>query len=721
MAALLGLLACLLCFVPPGNVSAPGERALASREVMPGAERFPELDLSESPALRVFREGGISALDLLRIGQAESVQSGTEGSIGEADSVGVQASEESARENTEADASNEGRGGESADFDPAELAYLEARAALARGETRLALQLLRAMDEEHPLRLAAASTLERLQRRPDPSAGSEVRANASMPGPSERRLMRAQQLYRSRRYEDARRQARALAARAKAGALYEQARMLEAESLGRLGRKHEELATLSRLLKRVGDPRIRARALYRMGLAHSILGRPGEARDHLDALITTAPEAPEAPEALRLAARASIEAFDLEGAILRYEQALEDYPSAPAAGDIALEYSQFLESIGEIQAAREVLRRADRLRLDRRAEDQRGRFLYFEARLIALHGDPAEASELFSALIARWPLSYYGTLAASRLRELDPSALKRVRDQLYWPRLRAPREPEGPSPDARAYEALGALLRLRLFDEAERFMGEMGLLGAESTRARRVYAASLFRAVDEKIRSLRILRRSYDDLEYIRFDEEGRARLRLVYPREYDGLIESAAEQSGIAPALLRAIAREESSFAPRARSRAGARGLVQIMPATGRSLAQRAGIINYTPAMLDEPETNLRLGASYLGFLKARFDGRWPLAPSAYNAGQGNVDRWLRRDELGELDLFVEAIPFSETRRYTRRVIQSYAAYAFLDEGRFIEPPLRLRPAEEQAPHEPSEAELLAAERVNEGEPDVR
>src|SRR5690606_1961823 len=154
---------------------------------------------------------------------------------------------------------------------------------------------------------------------------------------------------------------------------------------------------------------------------------------------------------------------------------------------------------------------------------------------------------------------------------------------------------------------------------------------------------------------------------------------------------------------------------------RAGARGLVQIMPATGRSLAQRAGIINYTPAMLDEPETNLRLGASYLGFLKARFDGRWPLAPSAYNAGQGNVDRWLRRDELGELDLFVEAIPFSETRRYTRRVIQSYAAYAFLDEGRFIEPPLRLRPAEEQAPHEPSEAELLAAERVNEGEPDVR
>lgn len=641
-----GSIAAFLCLLPFGNVSAPGDRALAAREEPALPESFPELDLSESPALLAFRAGA----------------------------------EESAPSDE----------AEAMEFDPAELAFLKARDAIARGEAREALEHYLSIHDEHPLRLAAASSLEMLQRRPEGE-----RPNVSPPGPIERRLLRARQLYRSRKYEDARRQARAVAARAR-GIIYDNARMLEAESLGRLGRKNEELATLSQLLKRVGDPAIRARALYRMGLAHSILGRPDAARDHLDALISTAPDAPEAAEALRLSARASIDALDLEGAILRYEQALENYHSAPTAGDIALEYSRFLESIGELEAAREVLRRADRLRLDRRAEDQRGRFLYFEARLVSGSGDPAEASELLSSLIARWPLSYYGILAASRLREIDPAALERVRERLHWRSLRVPREHPAGSPDDREYSALESLLRLRLFDEAERFMNEIGLLGADSTRARRVFAAGVFRTLDEKIRSLRILRRSYDDLEYLRFDEEGLERLRLAYPRDFEGLIEAAAEEAGISSALLRAIAREESSFAPRARSRAGARGLVQIMPATGRSLAQRLGISGYTTEMLNEPEMNLRLGAAYLAFLRDRFNGRWPLAPSAYNAGQGNLDRWLARDELGELDLFIEAIPFDETRRYTRRVIQSYAAYAFLDEGRFLEPPLALRAASE-------------------------
>ena len=634
-----GLFAALICLLPFGNVSAPGERALAAREERASPERFPELDLSPSPALLA-----------------------------------------------QAAADDEERA--AIQYDPAELAFLEARAAIARGEPREALERYASIDEAHPLRLAAASSLEMLRRRPEGE-----RPSASPPSLSERRLQRARQLYRSRKYEDARRQARAVAARS-SGIIYDNARMLEAESLGRLGKKHEELATLSQLLKRAGDPAIRARALYRMGLAHSILGRPSAARDHLDALIKSAPEAPEAAEALRLAARASIDALDLEGAILRYEQALEDYPAAGTSGDIALEYSRFLESLGEVEAAREVLRRADRLRLDRRAEDQRGRFLYFEARLVGGSGDPAEASELYSALISRWPLSYYGILAAARLSELDPAALERVRERLHWRSLRIPREPETPAPDERQYQALESLLRLRLFDEAERFMNEIGLLGGESTRARRVFAARVFRELDEKIRSLRILRRSYDDLEYLRFDEDGLARLRLAYPLEYEGMIEEAAEKAGITPALLRAIAREESSFAPRARSRAGARGLVQIMPATGRSLAQRLGLTDYSTEQLNEPETNLRLGAAYLAFLRDRFDGRWPLAPSAYNAGQGNLDRWIARDELGELDLFIEAIPFDETRRYTRRVIQSYAAYAFLDEDRFLEPPLSLRDA---------------------------
>jgi soluble lytic murein transglycosylase len=148
-------------------------------------------------------------------------------------------------------------------------------------------------------------------------------------------------------------------------------------------------------------------------------------------------------------------------------------------------------------------------------------------------------------------------------------------------------------------------------------------------------------------------------------------------PRAYDAIVRSAAERHGLDPNLLLAVMRVESVYQRRIVSYAGAVGLMQIMPRTGRHIAQELGLDDYTTADLLEPRVNLSFAAWYLASLIDRFEGRLPLAIAAYNGGPHNVRRWL--EEYGvnmPLDAFLEKIPFEQTHRYVRRVLTHYAAY---------------------------------------------
>jgi soluble lytic murein transglycosylase len=123
-------------------------------------------------------------------------------------------------------------------------------------------------------------------------------------------------------------------------------------------------------------------------------------------------------------------------------------------------------------------------------------------------------------------------------------------------------------------------------------------------------------------------------------------------------------------------VARSESLFVPDARSGAGALGLMQIMPATGRQLARRAGLPwNGSPTLID-PETNITLGTTYLADMLARYDGHRVLATAAYNAGPGRVDRWLPEDAALPADAWIDSVPYSETRAYVQRVLAAEAVF---------------------------------------------
>jgi soluble lytic murein transglycosylase len=127
--------------------------------------------------------------------------------------------------------------------------------------------------------------------------------------------------------------------------------------------------------------------------------------------------------------------------------------------------------------------------------------------------------------------------------------------------------------------------------------------------------------------------------------------------------------------ALQWAIMREESSFYPRAESFANALGLTQLMSRT----AQRFAKWPVTREALFDPDKNVEVGSQFLAFLLEHYEGMVPLVISGYNAGEGGVDRWLHERGDLELDEFIETIPFDETRGYTKRVLASYLAYAWL------------------------------------------
>jgi len=155
--------------------------------------------------------------------------------------------------------------------------------------------------------------------------------------------------------------------------------------------------------------------------------------------------------------------------------------------------------------------------------------------------------------------------------------------------------------------------------------------------------------------------------------------IRLLYPLPHAETVVSEARRNAIDPLLVASIIRQESAFDPEANSRAGARGLMQVMPAVGVAEAGTIPIEDFDPVLLYQPEVNLLLGTRHLaGTLRKYRTVEQALA--AYNAGGSRVTRWLQTPGLAEDPaLFVERIPVTETRDYVRRIVVDLARYRVL------------------------------------------
>ena len=146
--------------------------------------------------------------------------------------------------------------------------------------------------------------------------------------------------------------------------------------------------------------------------------------------------------------------------------------------------------------------------------------------------------------------------------------------------------------------------------------------------------------------------------------------LDLRFPEVFATIYGKAGHATNLPTSMLLAVTRQESAFAPRARSSANARGLMQLLPETAKRTAKKAGLRTPTTLDLYEPAINIRIASEYLASLMVRYNQQRPLAFAAYNAGEHRVDRWIKDRQGMPMEVWIETIPFRETRGYVKSVL---------------------------------------------------
>jgi soluble lytic murein transglycosylase len=151
--------------------------------------------------------------------------------------------------------------------------------------------------------------------------------------------------------------------------------------------------------------------------------------------------------------------------------------------------------------------------------------------------------------------------------------------------------------------------------------------------------------------------------------------LRIIFPLEFWPLLKGHAQAQGLDPFIVAALAAQESTFDPQIRSSANAVGLMQIIPPTGRRLARRVGMRNFTERALENPEINARLGTRYFGDMVKEFGG-YHYALAGYNAGEHRVRRWNQEAPGLPQDEWIDNIPYPETQNYVKRILGTAEDY---------------------------------------------
>lgn len=145
--------------------------------------------------------------------------------------------------------------------------------------------------------------------------------------------------------------------------------------------------------------------------------------------------------------------------------------------------------------------------------------------------------------------------------------------------------------------------------------------------------------------------------------------IRQIFPIKYSNYVEKYSEEYGLNKNLVYSIIRAESSFNPKAVSHRNAKGLMQIMDSTGEWAAEKIKIKDFESSMLFNPETNIRIGCWYISKLINQYDQNVELALSAYNAGSGNVAKWLKDTDISSNGITLDRIPFKETEDYVKKI----------------------------------------------------
>lgn len=393
------------------------------------------------------------------------------------------------------------------------------------------------------------------------------------------------------------------------------------------------------------------------------------ARGRFQDFLARFPRSPDADDALYLLADSWQDDYGSERALAdraieAFDRLVRTWPSSYFADRAQMRAAHLAFALGRFDEARRRYGAYDGSESGREAR-------YWLARSLAALGEQARAREIWRGLAAGD--DWYALLSRDRLAGLSTTSLS-----LHNPGYRS-----GPAPNstdgAVLYADPAGVTAAALLEFGERELARAELLrGLARTRGDRDRLAAWADG---------LVAWGFPDLALrigAGLGETGAGRP-WAFPRGYAGAIDGEARAHGIDAFFVLALIRQESLFDPGAVSPVGAVGLMQIMPATGREIADSTGWEGYDAELLTNPAISLHFGARYLEDQLARFEDFWPAVLAAYNGGPENVARWWTFPERTlDAELWVDRIPYKETRNYVKKVVALYAAYQAL----YADPP---------------------------------
>ena len=525
-----------------------------------------------------------------------------------------------------------------------------ASAAAAAGDSSRAVEVHRRVLREFPLSPEAAEA-ERLL---EDLGGFALESAADV----EVELGRAEALFAARRFD--------------------RARSAFARVNGRLSGedRHRVAVRLAQIEVARGQPRL-ARDVFRRYVGHKTMlgidaqyGMLAAARamgEHTDAntltedFVARYPDHPRSEEALNEMARQYVLDDDDGTAAQIYTRMVDRFPGgafaergAWKAGWWAYREKNFAETIRVFERGVAHFPRSD----------YRPSWLYWTARAYERMGQRAKAVERYRLTATDYLNSYYGRLAWKRLEDLHQASVT--------PGVRRVIEtPPAPPPNHGFVQALIAagLFRpaLNELQYAQRVWGDSPPLQATIA------------LVHNRMGSLRLgitaMRRAYPQFMAAGGEDLPVEILKIIFPLDYWPLLKGHAQAQGLDPFIVAALAAQESTFDPKIRSSANAIGLMQIIPPTGKRLAQQVGMRNFTARSLENPEISARLGTKYFGDMVKEFGG-YHYALAGYNAGEHRVRRWNQEAPGLPQDEWIDNIPYQETQNYVKRILGTAEDY---------------------------------------------
>lgn len=466
-------------------------------------------------------------------------------------------------------------------------------------------------------------------------------------------------------------------------------------SLGRIeysqGKYSSAIENLEKSLKYSRSRKAEGR--YYLALSYGRRGRYSKAIYLLSAIVNRYPKAKITPSACYYLGFYNEVEKDYYHAAKAYLHLAKKYPQSSLVDDAVWRLGRIYYRLGDYENAKKAFSMAYK----KRRGLETSRSLYYWAKILEDEGNASEAAGIYYYIFANFDHTFHAYKSLEKLEKLgfniskekngngQEDILSKVDDienkedlislMEIWESSAENNTVLSSREVAEKEERYQTLLSIGLFKYAAYEATELLSAKREKVSAP-ISLGFVLHSVGEYRTPIRYAEGKVQDaIIYGNYSKLSPGLLKLAYPLGYFDYVEKYSKEYNLDPYLVLALIREESRFNPKARSRSWARGLMQIIPSTGRKLAYQLNMRYYWKNLYNV-ETNVKMGTYYLSQLIEQFEGNVAFALAGYNGGPLRVKKWIKKYYNGDIDHFIINIPIKETRRYVQKVLGSYYEY---------------------------------------------